>query len=85
MTYNIEIKKSVIKVLKRIPDDQIKISKAIKKLARNPRTQNCLKLADSPYYRIRCGYYRIIYDIQDRKLVIVILKVGHRKDIYQNR
>jgi len=86
MTYDVEFKKSAVKTLKRIPrNDQIKISKVIKKLARNPRTQNCLKLADSRYYRVRCGYYRIIYDIQDKKLVIIILKVGHRKDIYQIR
>ena len=55
----------------------------IKKLAQNPRPQTCLKLADSGYYRIRCGVYRIIYDIQDDKLIIVILKVGHRKDVYE--
>ncbi|VAW15847.1 hypothetical protein MNBD_BACTEROID05-1199, partial [hydrothermal vent metagenome] len=47
-----------------------------------PHPKNCLKLAGSSYYRVRCGDYRIIYDIQDQKLVIIVLKVGHRKDIY---
>lgn len=84
MTYSIEVKKSVVKALQHIPrEDQIRIAKAIKKLAQNPRPQNCVKLADSPYYRIRCGHYRIIYDIQDDKLIIIILKVGHRKEVYR--
>lgn len=81
--YNIEIKKSVLKVLKKIPrDDQIKIARRIQDLAADPRPARCLKLAGTDFYRIRCGQYRIIYDIQDSRLVIIILKVGHRKDVY---
>ncbi|MCK5580621.1 MAG: type II toxin-antitoxin system RelE/ParE family toxin [Candidatus Omnitrophica bacterium] len=86
MTYNIEVKKSVLKVLKKIPrEDQIHIAKTIKGLADDPRPAYCLKLAGSAYYRIRCGNYRIIYDVQDDKLIIIILKVGHRKDIYKRK
>lgn len=81
--YRIEVKRSALKALKRIlRKDQITIINVIKDLAHNPRPHNCLKLAGSPYYRVRCGYYRIIYEIQDDQLVIVILKVGHRKEIY---
>ena len=84
MTYSIEVKQSVLKTLKRIPrEDQSKITKVIKSLAHDPRPHNCLKLADSSYYRIRCGDYRIIYDIRDDKLIIIILKIGHRKDVYE--
>ena len=84
MTYGIEVKQSVIKTLKRVPrEDQTKIIKAIKRLAHDPRPPHCLKLVDSPYYRIRRGDYRIIYDIQDDKLTIIILKIGHRKDVYE--
>ena len=84
MKYNLEVKESVLKTLKRLPRlDQIRIAKVIKSLTDNPRPPNCLKLADSPYYRIRTGDYRIIYDIQDDKLIILILKVGHRKDVYR--
>ncbi len=83
MTYRVEVKQSVIKTLKRIPRaDQVKITEVIKALAHDPRPHNCLRLADSPYYRIRCGDYRIIYDVQHDKLIIIILKVGHRKDVY---
>jgi len=84
MKYSIEVKKSVLKTLKKIPrEDQIKISKRIKKLADNPRPEQCLKLVGSAYYRIRYGMYRIIYDIQDDKLIIVILKIGNRKQVYK--
>ena len=84
MKYSIEVKSSVVKALKRIPrDEQIQIVKLIQSLTDNPRPHNCTKLSNSAYYRIRYGVYRIIYDIQDAKLVIIIFKVGHRKDIYR--
>ena len=84
MPYSIEVKASAVKVLERIPrDDQIQIAKKIKSLASNPRPNNCVKLSDSIYYRVRCGDYRIIYEILDDKLIIVILKIGHRKDVYR--
>ena len=82
--YKIEIKKSAIKVLRRLPrDDQIRIARSIQSLSDRPRPHNCTKLADSPYYRIRCGSYRIIYEIRDDRLIIVILKIGHRRDVYK--
>lgn len=82
--YSIEVKQSAVKTLKRIPhEDQARIIKVIKNLAHDPRPHHCLKLAGSSYYRIRCGNYRIIYDIQDNKLIIVVLKLGHRKEAYE--
>ena len=82
--YKIEVKKSVVKTLKKIPrEDQIKIVQAIKYLSSNPYPTYSIKLADSPFYRIRCGDYRVIYDIKKDLLVIVVLKVGHRKDVYR--
>lgn len=84
MPYSIEVKQSVLKALKKIPrQDQIRVAKDIKALATNPRPAGCVKFVDQPYYRIRCGVYRVIYDIQDDKLVIIVLKVGHRKDVYR--
>jgi len=83
MTFSIEFKKSALKTLKKIEKKhQIIISRSIKELALNPRPKNCLKLSGSPFYRIRCGDYRIIYDIQDKRLVIIILKIGHRREVY---
>ena len=84
MPYNIELKTSVVKALKHLPRNaQIKIAQKIALLADHPRPIYCIRMSDSPYYRIRCGDYRIIYDIQDVKLVVLILEIGHRKDVYQ--
>ena len=84
MQYKIEVKRSVVKTLEKIPrQDQIKISQAIHLLSDNPRPPQCTKLVNSEYYRLRCGHYRIIYKIEDDVLIIIILKVGHRKDIYK--
>jgi mRNA interferase RelE/StbE len=53
-------------------------------LADNPRPTGCTKLAgESGLYRIRSGNYRIIYQIQDARLVITVVKVGHRRDVYR--
>ena len=84
MTYSVEFKPSVVKALKRIPkENQIQIIRKIKSLADDPWPAGCVKLADFPYYRVRYGNYRIIYEIQDNKLLILILKIGHRKDVYR--
>ena len=84
MPYSIEIKPSAVKVLKRIPrKDQIQIVQKIKSLSENPRPLHCVRLADSPYYRIRHGDYRIIYDIQENQLIVLVLKIGHRRDVYK--
>ena len=58
------------------------IINAIACLATNPRPIGCKKLIDRSGYRIRIGDYRIIYDIFDKELVVDIITLGHRKDIY---
>jgi mRNA interferase RelE/StbE len=84
MKYRVEVKKSVLKGLKKIPkEDQIRIAVEIQKLSDDPRPAYSTKLAGSEYYRVRCGDYRIIYSIHDEVLVICVLKVGHRKDVYR--
>ena len=55
---------------------------AIIKLANNPRPNGCKKLKGRPGYRIRVGNYRVIYEIIDRQLLITVVALGHRKDIY---
>ena len=52
-------------------------------LADNPLSLNVKHLVGLPYYRLRVGDYRIIFDIQKMKIIILILKIGHRKDIYK--
>ena len=56
----------------------------MRKLATDPRPRGCRKLTGyDDIFRIRVGRYRIIYSVEDSKLIILILKIGHRQDIYQ--
>lgn len=86
MKYRIEVKKSAAKELKKIPGpDQKRISMAIDNLAENlPEPDTTKMKGNHPFHKIRVGNYRIIYEIQDDILLILIIKIGHRKDIYRN-
>ncbi len=80
--YKIEFKKSTVKELYAIPKKDLKkIISKIEKLTDNPRPHGCIKLTDKEQYRIRQGNYRILYSIQDDRLIIYIVKISHRKDI----
>jgi mRNA interferase RelE/StbE len=82
--YKILLRKSVYKDLDRIPKKEVrKIVKAIGMLAGNPRPPQSKKLSGEEKYRLRCGVYRIIYEIQDDKLIVCIVRVRHRKDAYR--
>lgn len=82
--YSIEIKKSAVKELSQIPKkDLVKIVKNINSLADNPRPKGSKKLSREEKYRIRYGTYRILYLIEEDVLVIYVIKVAHRKDIYR--
>ena len=82
--YKIFFKKSVEKDFNAIPQNELKkIIKRIGGLANDPRPQGCEKLTGQDRYRLRQGRYRIVYSIQDNKLTIWVVKVGHRKDIYR--
>lgn len=81
--YKIEIKKSAYKELKSIPKkDIIRILSKIESLADNPRPKDCAKLSTLERYRIRQGNYRILYSIENEILTIYVVKIGHRKDVY---
>ena len=86
MKYRIEIKKSAAKELKKIPrPDQKRISIAIDNLAENLPNPDTTKMkGNNPFHKIRVGDYRIIYETQNNILLILIIKIGHRKDIYRN-
>jgi mRNA interferase RelE/StbE len=84
-SYKIEWKRSAAKELKLLPKETIKkILKAIEELSLNPFLPKTKKLIGSEHtFRIRVGDYRIIYDIYSKLLVIEIIRVGHRRDIYE--
>lgn len=83
-SFKVSVKQSVAKDLRRIPKKEVaRILKRIESLAREPRPPEVEKLSGQEKYRIRQGVYRIIYEIKDQELVVVIVKVGHRRDVYQ--
>lgn len=74
------------KDLRSIPHkDVVKILQRIKLLAIDPRPAGSEELSAQSKYRIRQGVYRIIYEIKDSELVVLIVKAGHRKNIYESR
>lgn len=82
--YKIEINKRASKQLDKMSDVAVApILNAIGKLSENPRPQGYKKLKGRSGYRIRVGDYRIIYEIFDHILLIDIIDLGHRRDIYQ--
>jgi len=82
--YRITVKQSVSKDLRKIPKKDVKrILVAIQTLAENPRPQHSKKLSGQERYRLRQGNYRILYSIEDEKLVVCVVKVGNRRDVYR--
>lgn len=82
--YKIKIKKSAVKELNNLPkNDLLKIVRKIQNLADNPRTHDCKKLSGEEKYRIRSGNYRILYLIEDDVLIIYIVKIGYRRNVYR--
>jgi len=83
--YKITFKKSVAKDFRAIPNAQIaKILTRIDKLADNPRAEGCIKLSGLDRYRVRQGLYRIVYEIIDTRLVVQVVRVGHRSNVYDS-
>jgi mRNA interferase RelE/StbE len=82
--YRLIFKESVAQDLRGIlKKDVSRILKCFDAVAENPRAPNCEKLSGQERYRVRQGSYRIIYEIQDDVLVVVVVKVGHRRDVYR--
>jgi mRNA interferase RelE/StbE len=83
MVYHVTLKRRAIKVLEKIHEPYYtSIKEAIYSLADNPRPTGYKKLKGRNGYRIRVADYRIIYDIFDDVLLIDVINLGHRKDIY---
>ena len=82
--YRIEIKKSAAKELKKIQGrDQERIIERIQGLAQDPRPPGSKKLSGEEKYRIRQGDYRILYQIFDDTVLVVVVKIGLRRDVYK--
>lgn len=83
--YSIAYKPSAAKAFRKIhPNQRSRIKKAIEALATNPHPQGSTQLSGgNGEYRIRVGNYRVVYDIEDDELVILVLRVGHRREVYR--
>ncbi len=84
MTYEINYAKSAQKELKKLPAlAQKRILVAIIKLTRNPRKGNVRPMVGATAWRMRVGDYRVLYDIYDHEIVILIMRIAHRKEVYK--
>ena len=84
MTYAVTILRSAQKQLAKLDaQTRSRIASAIHALADDPRPPGCKKLTGRPAWRIRVGTYRVIYEIQDKELVVLVVTIGHRREVYQ--
>ncbi len=82
--YSVLIKPSAAKELEKVPVEQRRrIATRILSLAENPRPYGCEKLTGDDLYRIRQGDYRVVYSIEDDVLIVLVVRVGHRRDVYR--
>ena len=82
--YSLQIKRSAVKEVAALPlKDRRRIVRKIQALARNPRPEGCEKLSGQEKYRLRQGDYRILYSVDDAAEAVVIVKIGHRRDVYR--
>lgn len=81
--YRIELRPAAVRALRKL-DRQVRrrIQGAIALLAQDPRPPGARALQGRPGLRVRVGDYRIIYTVQDDVLVVVVVRLGHRRDVY---
>ena len=83
-SYNLFIKPSAAKELENLPGKvRQKIARKIQALAAEPRPQGTENLSGKNLYRIRQGDYRILYGVEDTARSIVVIRIGHRGDVYR--
>lgn len=83
-SYELAFRKSVAKDLRAFPKQDVKrILQRIRALADDPRPPGCEKLSSLERYRVRQGVYRIVYEINDAGHSVLVVRVGHRRDIYR--
>jgi mRNA interferase RelE/StbE len=81
--YKLVVKRSVADDLRPIPNkDVMRLLQCIETLRETPRPMGSEKLSGQERYRIQLGVYRIIYEVTDEQLIVTVVKVGHRKQVY---
>jgi len=84
-SYKLFIKRSAAKELEAVGSkkDRRRLVARIRSLAVDPRPPGCQKLSGSEKYRIRQGAYRIVYSIEDDRLVVTVIRIAHGRDVYR--
>lgn len=86
MTYSVEVIPAAQRVIRKLPlDGRRRIEGLLAILAEHPRPPVARKLVNRPGWRVRSGDYRLIYRIDDGKLVVVVVDAGHRREVYRDR
>jgi len=84
-SYEVVFKKSVARDLRAFPKQEVKrILQRVRSLALNPRPVGCEKLSGQERYRVRQDSYRIIYEIEDAKLIVLVVKISPRRNAYRS-
>lgn len=81
--YSLRIKPSAASEIEDIAGkaDRRRVVERIERLASEPRPRGCVKLAREGFYRVRQGRYRIVYEIRDAELIVLVIRVGDRRDV----
>lgn len=84
MNYTVLILRRAQKDLAQLsPESYARLRDAIRALGQDPRPQGCLKLTAREGWRVRVGDYRLVYEIDDKQRTVIVLHVGHRRDVYR--
>jgi mRNA interferase RelE/StbE len=84
VSYGIELRPAAVRALRTVhPRDRARIQGAIRLLAEDPRPPGARKLQGRDGYRVRVGDYRILYTVHDEVLLVVVVTLGHRGDVYK--
>jgi len=82
--YSVYVKRSAEKEIRRLPAKVcVRVVTVIAELAEEPRPRGCEKLSGREAYRVRVGRYRVVYTLEDDRLIVEVIKVGHRRDVYR--
>jgi mRNA interferase RelE/StbE len=83
-SYRLLVKPSAARELEAVPRrDRVRLVTRIQHLAADPRPPGCEKLSGQENYRVRQGHYRVLYSIDDAEASVVIVKIGHRREVYR--
>ena len=83
-SYRLLIKPSAAKELEAVPrKDRQRLVTRLRQLSTDPRPPGCEKLSGHDLFRIRQGNYRLLYSVQDAELIILVIRIGHRREVYR--